>query len=63
MEEVEVLDIMEQGTSLSEEQIQKLKNNPDLMRACRKTLTWRSGWSSSTASMLSPHTASTDVHS
>ena len=30
----EVLDIMEQGTSLSEEQIQKLKNNPDLMRAC-----------------------------
>ena len=30
----EVLDIMEQGTSLSEEQIQKLKNDPDLMKAC-----------------------------
>ena len=30
----EVLDIMEQGTSLSEEQIQKLENDPDLMKAC-----------------------------
>ena len=30
----EVLDIMEQGTSLSEEQIQELKNDTDLMKAC-----------------------------
>lgn len=34
MKTEEVLEMMEQGASLSEEQIQNLKNDPDLKRAC-----------------------------
>ncbi len=31
----EILDIMEEGTSLTEEQLQRLKDDPDLLEACK----------------------------